>query len=139
MRLILAIALGGAIGAIGRHYTAGQMMKMTGGHFPWGTLTVNILGSFAMGALIELMALKWSVGQEMRAFLTVGRRDLDAFAGLAVGMLGAFTTFSTFSLDVALLSERGQTMLAFAYVAVSVLASIAALFAGLHLFRHLLS
>ena len=126
MKLLLAIALGGAIGALGRHYAAGQMMKLTGGHFPWGTVTVNVVGSFALGALIEIMALKWSVGPELRAFLTVG-------------ILGAFTTFSTFSMDVALLSERGDTAGAIFYVAVSVLASIGALFAGLHLFRQLLA
>jgi fluoride exporter len=125
MRLLLAIALGGAIGALARHFAAGQVMRLTGGHFPWGTITVNVVGCFVMGALIEVMALKWSVGPEMRAFLTVG-------------MLGAFTTFSTFSLDVALLTERGDPVAAFGYIAASVLASVGALFAGLRLFRHLL-
>jgi len=126
VKLIVAIALGGAIGAVGRHAVAGQVMKLTGGGFPWGTVTVNILGSFAMGALIEVMALKWSVGQELRAFLTVG-------------ILGAFTTFSTFSLDVALLTERGALPGAIGYVVVSVLFSILALFAGLYVFRQLLT
>jgi CrcB protein len=126
VKLLVAIALGGAIGAVGRHAVAGQVMKLTGGGFPWGTVTVNVLGSFVMGALIELMALKWSVGQELRAFLTVG-------------ILGAFTTFSTFSLDVALLTERGALPGAIGYVLISVLLSIGALFAGLYVFRQLLT
>lgn len=126
MKLVLAIAVGGAIGAVGRHYAAGQVMKLSGGGFPWGTVAVNVLGSFLMGALVEVMALKWSISQELRAFLTVG-------------ILGAFTTFSTFSLDVALLTERGAHLGAMGYVLVSVLASIGALFAGLFLLRHLLT
>lgn len=84
------------------------------------------MGSFIMGALIETMALKWSVGLELRAFLTVG-------------VLGAFTTFSTFSLDVALLTERGALFGALGYVLISVIASIGALFAGLWLFRQILT
>ncbi len=126
MKLIAAIAIGGAIGAVGRHYVAGQVMKLASAGFPWGTVVVNVLGSFIMGALVEIMALKWSVGTEMRGFLMVG-------------ILGAFTTFSTFSLDVALLSQRGQLASAFLYVSLSVLLSIAGLFAGLHLFRQLLT
>ncbi len=126
MKLIMAIALGGAIGAVGRHLLAGQVMKLVAGGFPWGTVAVNILGSFAMGALIELMALKWSIGAELRGFLTVG-------------ILGAFTTFSTFSLDVALLSGRGEYLAAAGYVLISVTASILALFTGLYLFRQMLT
>ena len=126
MKLILAIAVGGAIGAVGRHVVAGQVLKLAGSGFPWGTVVVNVVGSFIMGALIETMALKWSVGLELRAFLTVG-------------VLGAFTTFSAFSLDVALLTERGALFGAFGYVLISVIASIGALFAGLLLFRQILT
>ncbi len=126
MKLILAIAVGGAIGAVGRHVVAGQVLKLAGSGFPWGTIVVNVVGSFIMGALIETMALKWSVGLELRAFLTVG-------------VIGAFTTFSTFSLDVALLTERGALFGALGYVLISVIASIGALFAGLWLFRQILT
>ncbi len=126
MKLIMAIALGGAIGAVGRYLVAGQVLKLVGGGFPWGTVAVNILGSFAMGALIELMALKWSISAELRGFLTMG-------------ILGAFTTFSTFSLDVATLSGRGDFLAAAGYVLISVTASILALFAGLYLFRQMLT
>lgn len=126
MKLIFAIAVGGAIGAVGRHVVGAQMLRLLGTGFPWGTLTVNVVGSFAMGALVELMALRWSVGPELRAFLTVG-------------ILGAFTTFSTFSLDVAVLSERGEFLLAAVYTVASVALSVIGLFAGLWLFRALLA
>ncbi|MHA1567360.1 MAG: fluoride efflux transporter CrcB [Alphaproteobacteria bacterium] len=122
MKLILAIAAGGAIGAVARHYVAFQVSMLLGRDFPWGTLAVNILGSFILGTLIELMALVWSPSQEIRALLTVG-------------MLGAFTTFSTFSLDTVLLIERGDTATAMGYIATSLLLSVGALFLGLRLAR----
>ena len=126
MKLVLAIALGGAIGAVGRHYVSVAMTLLVGHGFPWGTLVVNVAGSFMMGVLIETMALVWSPSVEMRALLTVG-------------VLGAFTTFSTFSLDVATLYERGATLVLAAYVAASVAISILALFAGLRLMRLVLA
>lgn len=122
MKLILAIALGGAFGAVGRHYVSAGMISLFGHGFPWGTLIVNVIGSFTMGALIEIMALAWSPSLEMRALLTVG-------------MLGAFTTFSTFSLDVITLYERGAGLVMALYVAASVAVSILALFAGMRLLR----
>ena len=126
MKLIAAIAIGGAIGAVARHLVGVQMLRLLGSGFPWGTLTVNVVGSFAMGALVELMAIRWSVGPELRAFMTVG-------------ILGAFTTFSTFSLDIAVLGERGEVLPAGLYVLLSVGLSISALFFGLWLFRQLLT
>ncbi len=126
MKLVLAIALGGAIGAVGRHYVSVAMTLMLGHGFPWGTLVVNVTGSFLMGALIETMALVWSPSAEMRALLTVG-------------VLGAFTTFSTFSLDVATLYERGATLQLAAYIVASVAVSILALFAGLRVMRLVLA
>ena len=117
---------GGAIGALGRHFVSAYVMRLAGAGFPWGTVSVNVIGSFVMGALIEVMALRWNVSNEMRAFMTVG-------------CLGAFTTFSTFSLDFATLFERGAGVAAVGYVAVSVVASILALFGGLALMRVVLS
>ncbi len=122
MKLIIAIALGGAIGAVGRHYVSAVMILLVGHGFPWGTLVVNVAGSFVMGALIETMALVWSPSAEMRALLTVG-------------VLGAFTTFSTFSLDVVTLYERGASLQLATYILASVAVSILALFAGLRLMR----
>ena len=126
MKIIAAIAIGGAVGAVARHLVGAQVLRLLGSGFPWGTLTVNVVGSFAMGALMELMAVRWNVGPELRAFMTVG-------------VLGAFTTFSTFSLDVAVLGERGALLPAALYVLVSVGLSIAALFFGLWLFRQILT
>ena len=122
MKMLLAIALGGALGALGRHVVGSQLMRLLGTQFPWGTLTVNVAGSLAMGALIELMALKVQVSPEVRAFLTVG-------------LLGGFTTFSAFSLDVAVLYERGALGLAVSYALASLIASVGALFVGLWLMR----
>lgn len=118
MKLVMAIAAGGAVGAVMRHYVGHYMAVLLGHGFPWGTLTVNVAGCFVMGVLVELIALAWSPSQEVRAFLTVG-------------LLGALTTFSTFSLDVATLTGRGATLAAVVYIAVSVALSIGALFAGL--------
>jgi fluoride exporter len=124
--MILAIALGGAIGAVARHLFAAQVMRLAGDGFPWGILLVNVAGSLAMGVLAELFAQKWGASLEMRAFLTVG-------------ILGGFTTFSAFSLDTALLIERGQLLSAGFYVLASVAGSMAALFLGLHLVRKIIA
>ncbi len=122
MKLILAIAVGGAIGAVARHLVNVQAAALMGFGFPWGTLTVNILGSFLMGVLVETSAIAWSPDSALRAML-------------AVGVLGAFTTFSTFSLDTIVLYERGQMGLAAGYVIASVVLSIGGLFAGLAVVR----
>ena len=125
MNLVLAIAAGGALGAVARHYVSFAVGTWTGHGFPWGTLTVNVLGSFILGVLAQTMAQVWTPTQELRAFLTVG-------------MLGAFTTFSTFSLDTMLLVQRGPLVPVAAYVAGSVALSIAALVLGLRLMRWVL-
>lgn len=88
----------------------------------WGTLVVNVVGSFAIGLLAGYFAFRPGIGQHMRLFLTTG-------------LLGGFTTFSAFSLDTALLIERHQYALAAGYAAGSVLASLIALFVGLALFE----
>jgi CrcB protein len=93
MQAWLAVALGGMVGATLRYLAMIAATKALGHGFPYGTLLVNVAGSFAMGALVELMALSWSASQEARLFL-------------AVGLLGSFTTFSTFSLDFYTLYER---------------------------------
>ena len=122
MQMYLAVAGGGAIGALARYLVASQMLRLMGPNFPWGTLTVNVLGSFAMGVLIALFAFRLNVSPELRAFLVIG-------------ILGGFTTFSAFSLDVSVLIERKDLLQAFLYIAGSVIFSIGALFAGLALVR----
>ena len=124
MKLILAIAAGGAIGAVGRHYIANGVMGLTGGGFPFGILVVNILGSFMIGVLVEVFALVWSPDAVTRSFLVVG-------------VLGALTTFSTFALDTVLLMQRGELLKAGLYVIGSVVVSIVALLMGMLLVRTL--
>lgn len=122
MNMLLAIAFGGAVGALGRHFVNVGAAAVFGMGIPWGTLIVNIGGSFAMGVLVHVMALTWTVSPELRALLTVGG-------------LGAFTTFSTFSLDAVMLYERGQVMFAALYVLASVIGAIGALVLGMRLAR----
>ena len=125
MKTILAIAIGGALGAIARYFIVSWSGLILGSGFPWGTLTVNVIGCFIMGVLIELMSSFWSPNTEMRAFLTVG-------------ILGSLTTFSTFSLDIAVLYEKGEMLTAASYVLASVVATIVAVFAGLFIIRSIL-
>ncbi len=124
IKILLSVAAGGAFGAVGRYLAMGQVSHWMGGHFPWATLAVNLVGSFLLGALLEVMALTWSPSQEVRALLVVG-------------VLGSFTTFSTFSMDVYYLFERGEIGSAGFYVAASVILSLAGFIGGLVVFRHL--
>ncbi|MGE0659101.1 MAG: fluoride efflux transporter CrcB [Reyranellaceae bacterium] len=126
MSQIVAIALGGALGSVGRFLVAGWFGRQFGATFSWGTLAVNILGGLAMGLLVELMAQTWSVSPPIRAFLTVG-------------VLGGFTTFSAFSLETVLLLERGDLLAAFGYIVSSVVLSVGAVWAGLRLMRLVLA
>ncbi len=123
---VLVVAVGGALGAVGRFLVYVLAAQVFGIGFPFGTLIVNVLGSFIMGVLVEGMALAWTLPEQVRLFLTVG-------------ILGAFTTFSTFSLDVAVLYERGRPLLVAGYILISVIGSIGALFAGLNVMRRLLA
>ena len=113
---LLQVALGGALGAAARYLTFLGANRLLGPGFPWGTLAVNILGSFLMGVLVVALA-----------HLSANR--LAPF--LVTGLLGGFTTFSAFSLDALTLWERGEAGAAAAYVAGSVLLSLAAILAGL--------
>ena len=125
MNMLLAVAIGGAFGAVGRYLVMSQLGHWLGTGFPYGTLAVNVIGSFIMGCLVEIMALVWSAPQEIRALLVVG-------------FLGSFTTFSTFSLDVYVLYERGHMQALALYMAGSVVLSVAGLVAGLRGMRLLL-
>jgi CrcB protein len=117
------VFLGGGLGAALRHGVNLTALRLTGTGFPYGTLFVNVVGSLAMGLLAGYFAFRGDASQHWRLFLTTG-------------ILGGFTTFSAFSLDAALLYERGAVGLAALYVLSSVLLSIAGLFAGLYLVRH---
>ena len=117
-----AVAAGGAIGSAARYVLNGLIQSAAWGGFPFGIFIVNISGGLIMGILTELMALKWNVSLELRAFLTTG-------------ILGGYTTFSTFSLDSAMLIQRHDYTTAGAYVVGSAILSIVALFCGMWLVR----
>lgn len=122
--MLMSVAAGGAVGAVGR-YIGMSLIGHTFGHgYPLGTLVVNVIGSLVLGFLVDTMALVWSPTIEMRGFLVVG-------------VLGAFTTFSTFSLDVVTLIQRNELGSAAGYVIASVVFGIAAFFAGMALARSL--
>jgi fluoride exporter len=121
--VLIAVAFGGAIGSLLRYFVASAIQPPSM-HFPWGIFVVNVTGGFMMGVIVELGALKMQLSPEIRAFLTIG-------------ILGGYTTFSTFSLDSVLLIERGAYASAAAYIVGSALLSILALFAGLFLVRAL--
>lgn len=124
--LVLSVAIGGALGSVARYLSMVAAGAWLGTAFPWGTLFVNVIGSAAMGLIIEGSALRWNIGPEWRAFLTVG-------------ILGGFTTFSTFSLDVAVLIERHELMNAAVYIVASVAASVGALFGTMLLLRQVMA
>lgn len=119
MNQLLAIAAGGAVGAMLRYWTAQAVYNRFGTAFPWGTLTVNVAGSLVMGFLYIWLIERMAAGPALRAFLTIG-------------LLGAFTTFSTFSIETLNLLESGQAGRALANVLLSVIVCIAA--AGLGVF-----
>jgi CrcB protein len=118
----LIVFLGGGIGAALRHGVNLGAARAFGTGFPAGTLTVNVVGSMIMGALAAYFAFRGDASQHWRLFLTTG-------------VLGGFTTFSAFSLDVAVLYERGAFATATVYVLASLLLPLAGLFAGLALVR----
>ena len=120
--LYVIVFLGAGIGGALRHGVNVGAAKLFGYGFPFGTMIVNVAGSFAMGLLAGYFAFRPGIAQHMRLFLTTG-------------ILGGFTTFSAFSLDTALLVERHAYGLALGYAVGSVAASVSALFFGLALFR----
>jgi fluoride exporter len=126
MNMVIVVACGGAAGAVARYFVMTQVGHWLGAGFPYGTLVVNVLGSFILGAVIEVSALVWSPSPELQALIVVG-------------VLGAFTTFSTFSLDVVYLVQKGAAVQAALYVGASVMLSIGVLFVSMRLFRLLLS
>jgi CrcB protein len=118
----MIVFAGAGIGGALRHGVNVGAAKLFGYGFPFGTLIVNVIGSFLIGLLAGYFAFRPGISQDVRLFLTTG-------------ILGGFTTFSAFSLDSALLIERHAYALATVYVAGSVAASLVALFLGLALYR----
>ena len=124
MKSYLLVFVGGGIGASLRHAVNVLSARGLGTAFPWGTFIINISGSLVMGLIAGYLAFKGGASQPWRLFLMTG-------------ILGGYTTFSAFSLDAALLYQRGEIAHALFYVLGSVVLSIAGLFAGLALVRHL--
>lgn len=120
--LLFAVAAGGAVGAVGRFLVMAGVGHWIGHGFPWGTMVVNILGSFILGILLEVSALVWSPSPEMRAFLVIG-------------LLGAFTTFSAFSMEGYYLFDRSNMWGGIFYVGGSICLGVIAFWAGIALIR----
>jgi CrcB protein len=119
----LIVFVGGGVGAAIRHGVNIAGLRMLGPNFPYATFFINVTGSIVMGMTVAYFAFKGDASQHWRLFLTTG-------------LLGGYTTFSTFSLDAALLYERDQFVLAAVYVLGSVVLSLVGLFAGLATVRH---
>lgn len=119
---LLAIAVGGALGAMARFGVSHGVHSLLGRGFPYGTLTVNVMGSFCIGILFVLLTERLELGPQWRAFLMVG-------------FLGAFTTFSTFSLETVELLQAGAAIKAFVSVISNVILCIVAAWLGLLLGR----
>ena len=126
MKVLLAVAVGGAIGAIARFQLSQSFTKSFSGDFIYNIMVANIVGCFLMGVCYEFMNLKMNVGAEWRAFFMVG-------------VLGAFTTFSSFALDVFILVERGNFLNASVYILSSVVFSIVGLFVGIYIMRTIIT
>jgi CrcB protein len=118
----LIVFVGGGLGSAGRHGINLLAARLFGADCPIGTLSINIIGSFLMGVVAEYFALKSGMALPFRLFLTTG-------------IIGGFTTFSAFSLETALLYERGEWIPAILYVAATIGVGIGAMFAGLALVR----
>jgi fluoride exporter len=127
MKSLILVMAGGSIGSGLRYLLSRRLQFLSdSSSWPWGTFAVNLLGGLAMGLLIGwLMMTDRAVNSDMRLLL-------------GVGLLGGFTTFSAFSLEMASMIERGLALQAFGYAAASVLLALAAVFAGLSISRTLL-
>lgn len=119
---VLLVFLGGGLGSAARYGVGVLALRLVGSGYPWGTFAINVLGAFLMGVVAETFALKAGLSQPLRLFLTTG-------------ILGGFTTFSTYALETALLQQRGELGAALAYALGSLIIGVAALFAGLALMR----
>lgn len=122
--VILGVGMGGFVGAVARYLVDGWIAAATGGRFPWGTLAINLSGSFILGLLFTMSV--------ERGILPAGIR-----APVLVGFVGAYTTFSTLTLETWRLTEDGSYALAFANIAGSAVLGIVAVFAGLTVGRAL--
>lgn len=124
MKALIFIAMGGAIGAVLRYGASLSVYSLMGRGFPYGTLFVNVTGSLLMGLLGVMMLERFNIGPEWRA-------------AVLVGVLGSFTTFSTFSIETLNLLEQGDVMRAVANIVLSVLVCLAAVWFGVLIGRQI--
>ena len=124
MNLVLLIAACVAIGAVGRYAVMMGVSHLLGAGYPYGTILVNLIGSFVLGGLVESLKYFSAISNELQIFLIVG-------------VLGSFTTFSTFSMDVVVLMQRNEMFAAGLYILGSIAVSIGGLFLAMVLFRQL--
>jgi len=124
VKTLIFVAMGGALGASVRFLLSAAALRLLGPQFPWGTLAANLIGSFLMGLLIGALVTRIDLSDHLRAFFSVG-------------VLGGFTTFSAFSLELANMIERGDLSLAGLYALTSLILGVTALFAGLAVARTL--
>ncbi|WP_160004010.1 fluoride efflux transporter CrcB [Rhizobium sp. 18055] len=122
MTQVLLVAFGGAIGSVLRYFVGQWALRVMGPGFPWGTLTVNVVGCFVIGVFAEMIARRFGASADLRLLLITG-------------FLGGFTTFSAFSLDAISLFERGDLASGAVYMIASVGLSMLAVFAGLAITR----
>jgi CrcB protein len=122
---VFLVAVGGAFGSVLRYLVGVLTVRWFGASFPWGTFAVNVVGSFLIGLLSEMIARRFNASMELRVFLVTG-------------ILGGFTTFSSFSLDTMVLLERGAVTATVGYVLATLCLSFLAILAGLALGRAML-
>ena len=122
MMYSLAVAIGGAFGAVSRYWLITLVSNLSAHRFPWGTFVVNVLGSFLIGVMYILISERMLLSENWRAIMIVG-------------YLGAFTTFSTFSLDALILMQEGFIVQAFSYILASVVLCLACAWLGIALMR----
>lgn len=120
----LIVFLGGGLGAACRHGMNVLATHLVGVRYPFGTFVINVFGSLLIGVLTEWFALRSHLSVSLRLFLVTG-------------IIGGFTTFSAFSLEIGLLHERGDTVAAVLYAIASVVCAVGAMFGGMYALRHL--
>jgi fluoride exporter len=126
MNGFLLVFLGGGLGSAARHGANVLATHVSGSRYPFGTFAINVVGSLIIGLLAEWFALRSSLPSNARLFLITG-------------LLGGFTTFSTYSLEIGLLYERGEMGTALLYAISSVVCGVGAMFLGMHVVRNLVS
>ncbi len=124
MNPILVVAAGGALGSVARYLVGVWATRLFGIGFPWGTLCVNLVGSFVIGLVVELSALRFQLTPETRLFIITG-------------LIGGFTIFSSYALEISAVMQRGNHILAALYAFGSIIAGVGAIFLAILIVRRI--